>query len=103
MKTVSFPISSSKAIGIVNALAELGYMSFCIPGSLQDNFICDLGINHGLKIGRFKMRKYVLIREVYQNPWSSGLELELTDDDSVYEAWMKHYEDYLRENKIEIA
>lgn len=103
MKTVTFRITMEQANNLVNQLAELGYMSFCIPGVLQDNFICDLGINHGLKMGRFKMRKYVLTREVYLNEWSSGLELELTDNDSVYEAWMKHYENYLKENGEEIA
>ena len=103
MKTVTFRITMEQANNLVNQLAELGYMSFCIPGVLQDNFICDLGINHGLKMGRFKCRKYILIREIYLNEWSSGLELELTDDDSVYEAWMKHYENYLKENGEEIA
>lgn len=103
MKTVSFRITMEQANNLVNQLAELGYMSFCIPGVLQDNFICDLGINHGLKIGRFKCRKYILIREVYFTPNSSGLELDLTDDDSVYEAWMKYYERYLQEQEGENA
>lgn len=103
MKTVSWRISSEQAENLVYQLVELGYMSFCIPGVLQDNFICDLGVNHGLKIGRFKCRKYILIREVALNEWSSDLELELTDDDSVYEAWMKHYERHLAEMEGETA
>ncbi len=103
MNTVSFRISMEQSNRIVSQLTNMGYDVYCIPGSLQDNFICDLGTNHHLKMGRFKMRKYVLIREIYQNEWSSGLELELTDNDSVYKAWMKHYEKYMEEMESESA
>lgn len=92
MKTVSWRISRGQADGLVSALTKEGFEPYCITGSLQDNWICYLGDeSKKYKIGRFKLRKVLLIREVYENPWSSGLELELTDDESVYKAWMYHY------------
>lgn len=104
MKTVSWRVSNSYANGIVNALTKEGFEPLCIPGSLQDNYICDLGEEcRKYKIGRFKLRKYLLIREVYLNECSSGLELELTDDDSVFKAWERHYENWLKEQEGEIA
>lgn len=105
MKTVSWGITSEQADAFLNQLTLLGFQYLEIPGVLQDNYICDLGDwnSHRLKLGRYKLRRYFLIREVYKNEWSSGLELELTDDDSVYEAWVKHYENSLKEQEGEIA
>ena len=80
---------------LIAALEKIGYEPHEIPGSLQDNWICYIGENSGLKIGRFKLRKYLIVREVYENPWSSGLELILTDDDGDWKAWSRHYEKYL--------
>ena len=97
MKTLKFDISLEQANKFVDQLFGLGYEPLCISGSLLDNYICNLGTDHNLKLGCYKMRKYVLIREVYQNEWTSALELELTDDDSVYEKWIKNYEDYIKE------
>lgn len=105
MKAVSWGISRTYADALLKCLAENGFQCLEIPGVLQDNYICDFGEcnSHRLKLGRYKLRKYLLIREVYKNEWSSGLELELTDDDSVYEAWLKHYENYMKEQEGEIA
>lgn len=97
MKTVSWKISMEQADALVASLFDNGFEPLCIPGSLQDNWICYIGENSNYKMGRYKLRKYILIREVYENTWSSGLELELTDDDSVFEAWIRHYEEYMEE------
>ena len=102
MKTVSWGISSSYADALLKCLEENGFKYLTIPGVMQDNYICKID-NANYKLGRFKLRKYLLIREVYKNEWSSGLELVLTDDDSVYKAWEKHYENYLKESGVEIA
>lgn len=105
MKTVSWGITREQSDLLVRQLYDRGFVCLEIPGVLQDNYICDLGDwnSHRLKLGRYKLRRYFLIREVYKNEWSSGLELELTDDDSVYEAWVNHYENSLKEQEGEIA
>lgn len=98
MKTVSWRITYDEGTSILNQLIARGFMPLEIQGSLIDNYICEIGEwkKHRLKLGRFKLRKYLLIREVYETEWSSRWELELTDDDSVYEAWLKHWENQMK-------
>lgn len=103
MKTVSWKVSMNWATAMIDSLMENGFEVYEIPGSLLDNYICFLGENNGYKIRRFKCRKYILIREVYQNPWSSGLEFEMTDDDSVWDVWYKRWEEYMDEEEREFA
>ena len=100
MKKVSWSISKGYADSLLNTLAEKGFEARMIPGCLLDNWICYIGEN-ALKLGRFKLRKYLIIREIYKNEWSSGLELILTDDESTWKAWERHYENSLKEKEIE--
>ena len=97
MKKVTFEISMEQADKLVSELEKFHFEPYEIPGSLQDNYICNIGADSGLKLGRYKLRKYLIIREVYENPWSSGLELILTDDDRDWKAWINHYEQYMDE------
>ena len=91
MKTVSFDISNSKATAILRCLTEIGYECEEVSGCLLDNYICDLGTEHHLKMGRYKLRRYLLLKECYANEWSSYYQLILTDDDKTYEVWHKRY------------
>lgn len=97
MKNVVFGIPYSKGIKIVRALEDIGYEFHEVPGVLIDNYICNLGSDNGLKYGRYKCRKYILLQEIPHNEWSSGYHLILTDDDKTYEIWEKRYEEYLAE------
>ena len=97
MKTVRIAMPYQKAMAILRGLEELGYEFHEIPGVLIDNYICNLGTDHGLKFGRYKFRKYVLIKETYINEWRSGCHLILTDDDKTYEVWEKWHQEYLDE------
>lgn len=67
----------------VNALLELS-ADLCIDvdifeGCLVDNLVFYDTTN--IKLGRVKPRKYIIIKEVYLNEWSSGIELTMTDND----------------------
>ena len=78
MKDVRIQISIHQADTIVNSLMSRGYDVEEIPGGLFDNYFCEIG-NSTLKLGRYKMRKYMIIVEHYVNELTSALELILTD------------------------
>ena len=83
MKDVRMTIQLQQAENIVNSLVEMGYNVEILEGSLNDNYFCEVGENN-LKLGRKKLRKYLIIIEKYINEWSSGLEMLLTDNKKTY-------------------
>lgn len=85
MKDVRMQISMHQADMIINGLMSRGYDVEEIPGGLLDNYFCEIG-NSALKLGRYKMRKYMMIVECYVNEWSSALELILTDSVEKFES-----------------
>lgn len=94
MKDVRMTISLKSCDNIVQALQERNYDVECVEGSLLDNYFCEIGENT-LKVGRWKLRKYMIILERYVNEWTSTLELILTDSEetyySLYDKYMKEY------------
>lgn len=85
MKDVRMQISMHQADIIINGLMSRGYDVEEIPGGLLDNYFCEIG-NNTLKLGRYKMRKYMMIVERYVNEWTSALELILTDSVEKFES-----------------
>lgn len=69
-------------------------------GCLLDNHFFDIGKNN-YKIGRKKIRSYVVIREKYLNEWSSCYELYMTDSEKKYrelfDMYYKEREEYEKE------
>ena len=84
MKDVRMQVSMHQADMIINGLMSHGYDVEEIPGGLLDNYFCEIG-NSTLKLGRYKMRKYMMIVECYVNEWTSTLELILTESTEKFE------------------
>lgn len=74
-------------------------------GCLLDNHFFDIRKNN-YKIGRKKIRSYVVIREKYLNEWSSCYKLYMTDSEKKYrellDMYYKDREEYEKE-KLETA
>lgn len=83
MKDIRMMISHQQAENIVNSLIKMGYDVEILEGCLNNNYFCEVGENN-LKLGRKKLRKYLIITEKYINEWSNGLEMLLTDNQEKY-------------------
>ena len=83
MKNYKTEITSKTAENISNYLVNNGYDFEVIEGNLQDNLLAEIGENT-LKLGKIKMRKFIIIVEKFLNEWSSSLEMILTDDAELY-------------------
>lgn len=84
MKDYRIEISSNSANNIVKYFEFHGFNVECKEGVLLDNYCIEVGENN-LKIGKVKVRKYIIIIEKYINEWSSSLEMILTDSKEIYE------------------
>lgn len=70
-------------------------------GCLVDSYII-YNVDDHIKIGRYKPRKYIILRENYLNEWSSDIVITLTDDENIlhemeeiFDNEEKNEEDYL--------
>lgn len=88
MKDYRTEISSGSADDIVNYFVQNGFDVVCKEGALLDNYCIEVGENK-LKIGKVKVRNYLIIVEKFLNEWSSSLELILTDSKEIYERYYK--------------
>lgn len=88
MKDYRTEISSGTADNIVNYFVQNGFDVVCKEGALLDNYCINVGENV-LRIGKVKVRKYLIIVEKYMNEWSSSLEMILTDNIETYEQYYK--------------
>lgn len=70
-------------------------------GCLLDNHFFDIGKNN-YKIGRKKIRSYVVIREKYLNEWGSCYELYMTDSEKKYRELFDMYYKEREECKREL-
>ena len=98
MKDYRTIISSGTVENICDALADS--LDECFEGCLQDNYFFGVG-NNNLKLGRVKLRKYVMILEKRLNEWSSVSELYMTDSEKKYrellDMYYKDREEYEKE------
>ena len=84
MNDYQIQITETQANNIVDFFVSNGCNDIIIKeGCLQDNYCLDIGENN-YKIGRIKIRKYLIITEKYLNEWSSYLELIMTDNENIY-------------------
>lgn len=81
MKDYRTIISNDTMENICDTLADS--LDECFEGCLQDNYFFSVG-NNNLKLGRVKLRKYVMILEKGLNEWSSVSELYMTDSEKKY-------------------
>lgn len=88
MKDYRTEISSGCANNVVNYFIENGFNVECREGALLDNYCIEVGENK-LKIGKVKVRNYLIIVEKYLNEWSSSLEMILTDNKETYDRYYK--------------
>lgn len=86
MKDYRKEISSRQADVIVNYFIENGYDVAYDDGTLIGNYFIEVGENY-LKLGRIKLRKYIIIVEKFLNEWSSTLEMILTDSEELFESY----------------
>lgn len=93
----------------VNQLISLACELECeineFAGCLVDNYTIR---NTGrIKIGNAKPRNNIIVQEYYINPWSSGLEIIMTDNDSLVDEYEERWkreadeaeEEYIRFSK----
>ena len=93
MKTVCFDIDLQQMGEICEALEKCGfYPDYTSDGALLDSAFYDFGESPGLKIGRYKARRFLLITDYYVNCWSSGLRLTLTDSEKEYINILSRYQ-----------
>lgn len=90
MNDVRMEITSDTAENITTALLES--IVYTCQGTLQDNTFFIVGKNN-LKLGRYKIRKYVVIMEKCLNEWSSCLELFMTDNEKKFNQLMGKYQE----------
>lgn len=84
MKDYKTQVTGIQANSIVEFFTTHGCNSIITQeGTLQDNYCLDIGENT-YKMGRTKVRKYLIIVEKYLNEWSSCLELIMTDNENTY-------------------
>lgn len=100
MKRVEIDINLKQSNEIISGLSNAGhYADEVVPGALLDNVFFDLGPDRGLKIGRKKLRRYVMLLEHYVNTWSSSTKFIMTDSEKEYRdtlaAYIRDYEAYL--------
>ena len=96
MKDIRMMIPYKQAENIVNSLIEMGYDVVILEGCLNNNYFCEVGENN-LKLGKKKLRKYLIIVEKYINEWSSGLEMLLTDSQEKYYETLNLFQSGLQE------
>ena len=79
MKDYTAVIDLKGAENIANYFLDNGYNVEVSEGCMLDSYFIEVGENN-LKIGRAKVRKYLMIIDEYVNEWTSRLKLIMTDD-----------------------
>lgn len=83
----------------VNKLLKLACELECdineYAGCLVDNYT--IRNTNRIKIGRVKPRNNIIVREYFINHWSSGLEIIMTDNDSLVEEHENRWEREIEE------
>lgn len=90
MKDYRTLISLDEANKIVDFAINNEYTFDCFDGCLVDSYI--IYNTESVRIGRMKSRKNIIIREIYMNEWSSGLELIMTDNEETVKNFIKNME-----------
>lgn len=62
----------------------------CYYGGLNDNYIV-YGTER-ISMGRVKPRNYIIVKEIYINCWSSGLEMIMTNNEKTVEYYRELWE-----------
>lgn len=96
-KDIEIKISMEKAEKLYSDLLKLSgneFAGFMFEGSLLDEYAVVMTDNQNWKINLFKghpilARKYVYIKEVYLNCWSSELILVMTDNKKKFVDFVK--------------
>lgn len=75
---------------IISNLLNKGLEGYQIIGSLQDNWIFENYLNIEIK---GMIPQYILMIEKYENPWSSTVDLILTDEREQFDYYYNLYEE----------
>ena len=86
MEDYRMEISLQQAEHIANYFLQNGYDVIYEDGCLVGNYLIHIGENN-LKLGKVKLRKYIIILEKYLNEWCSTLEMILTDNERLFESF----------------
>lgn len=103
--TIELEISSSLSEKIVNFANDIALEYDFLEtirqsqGALVDSYII-YNIDDHIKLGRYKPRKYMILRENFLNCWSSSVILTLTDDETILHE-MEEIFDEQEENELE--
>lgn len=76
---------------LLNVASDLDLEVDCYEGGLNDSYIV-YGTER-ISMGRVKPRKFIIVREVYLNCWSSGLEMIMTNNEKTVEHYRELWEE----------
>lgn len=94
-KTITYNINNEQIDKILELCNQLEIHFDVVESGLNDEFI--IYSNNAIKIGRV-FRKYMIIREIFLNEWSSDLILIMTDSEKEYQ---KHYNEIYSHELVE--
>lgn len=94
-KTITYDITNKDIDKIIELCNQLEIHFDVVESALNYEYI--FYSNNAIKIGRV-FRKYMIVRDIYVNEWSSKLCLIMTDDEKEYQ---KHYNEMYEHELIE--
>ncbi|WP_239704901.1 hypothetical protein [Mammaliicoccus sp. E-M24] len=94
-KTITYNITNRDIDKILELCSQLEIDFDVVERALNDEFI--FYSNNAIKIGRV-FRKYMIVRDIYVNEWTSKLVLIMTDSEKEYQ---KHYNEMFAHELVE--
>lgn len=88
MKDYRTQVDEKTVSNILNFFIGNDYDIHTIEGTLMDSYLIEVN-NDNLKLGRVKLRKYMIIAETYINEWTSVHDLILTDNEALFNKYLK--------------
>ena len=93
MKSVYFDIDLDHMSELCAELSRVGFEPLdCFEGALLDSIFYDLGEKPAFRLGRFHLRRFLMITDYYINPNASGLRLTLTDSEKEFFRVLERYQ-----------
>ena len=83
---------------LLQQFAELDCDIFTIEGALNDtHLIVTDGIRESHKLGRVKLRKYMILGHEFASEYHNHLYMQLTDNDKVFDELYKEFDEQVQE------
>lgn len=84
---------------LLGDLVYLGCETFTIEGGLNDtHLIITDGIRESHKLGRVKLRKYMILGHEFASEYHNHLYMQLTDNDKVFDDLYKEYKEQVKDD-----